>query len=285
MPRSSAVLTRIAPEFAPLWRDGETLQFGVPGDVRVRADEPWVERLVSRLCTGIPLNSFDVVAHALGAPRLDARALLDALRPVLRTEDPPPPTVWTESVNISDSRVGVRMLEALADFGVAEASRRDPAAVGVVLVHGAAAAAQLNPYLREDIAHLPVSFDAAGVSAGPLVVPGRTPCLACRDGHDRDRDPAWPLLHCQLVGRDDSPIPRALVAEAAGLVARLLRMPATEDSGTESAMVRLSADGSRQWRSVRFHAECRCREPSFRSQRGTGTPTAARVRLPETRTA
>lgn len=285
MPRSSPVLTRIAPEFAPLWRDGDTLQFGLAGTVRVRADQPWVERLVSRLCNGIPLPSFDVVAHSLGAPRRQARALLDALAPVLRTEDPPAPAVWAESANVADSRVGSWMLDALAGLGVPEAGRADRGAVGIVLVHGAAAAGQMNAYLREDIAHLPVSFDVGGVSVGPLVVPGETPCLACRDGHDRDRDPAWPMLHCQLVGRVDSPIPHALVAAAAALVERLLRAEQNRAPSAESTVVRLSADGSRQRSSVRFHAECRCREQSFRSPRGIETPSAARAPLPETRTA
>ncbi len=280
MPRSSPLLTRIAPEFAPLWRDGDTLQFGVAGDVRVRVDRPWVERLVSRLCEGIPLASFDVAAHALGAPRRDARDLLDALAPVLRTDAPPAPAVWAESLNIGDSRIGGWMLDALADLGVQEAARTDPGAVGILLVHGSAAAAQLNAYQREDIAHLPVAFDFGGVSVGPLVVPGETPCLACRDGHERDRDPAWPLLHCQLVGRTDSAIPHALVAETAGIVERLLRADAAE-----STMVRLSADGTRRRSAVRFHAECRCREQSFRSLQGTETQSALLGPLPATRTA
>ena len=285
MPRSSTLLTRIAPEFAPLWRDGDTLQFGLVGTVRVHADRPWVERLVSRLCDGMSLASFDVVAHGLGAPRREARALLDALAPVLRTDDPPAPAVWAESVNIADSRVGSWMLDALAGLGVPEAARTDPDAVGIVLVHGAAAAGQMNAYVREDITHLPVAFDFGGVSIGPLVVPGETPCLACRDGHDRDRDPAWPMLHCQLVGRVDSALPHALVAAAAGLVERLLRAERGRSATAESTVVRFSADGSRQWSSVRFHAECRCREQSFRSPRGTSTPSAVHAPLPATRTA
>ncbi|MGF6821619.1 hypothetical protein M2317_000505 [Microbacterium sp. ZKA21] len=280
MPRSSPLLTRIAPEFAPLWRDGDTLQFGVAGDVRIRVDRPWVERLVSRLCAGIPLASFDVAAHALGAPRREARDLLDALAPVLQTEDPPAPAAWTESLNIGDSRIGGWMLDALGDLGVPEAARTDRRAVGILLVHGSAAACQVNAYQREDIVHLPVAFDFGGVSVGPLVVPGETPCLSCRDGHERDRDPAWPLLHCQLVGRTDSPIAHALVAETAGVVERLLRA-----GSAQSSMVRISADGSRRRTAVKFHAECRCREQSFRSPRGTETPTALLDPLPATRTA
>lgn len=286
MPRSSPQLTRVAPDLMPLWRDGETLQFGLHGTVRLHLAAPWMEPLVARLCHGVPLGSFDVIAHALGAPRAPAREMLRALRPVLRTDPLPAPPVWVESVNVADSRVGGWMRDALADLGVPEAARADPGAVGVILVHGAAAAVQLHAYLREDIPHLPVAFETGGVTAGPLVLPGETPCLSCRDGHERDRDPAWPLLHAQLIGRLDSAIPRSLVAETAGLVGRLLRRPGTPaDSGDGSGSVRLSADGSRVWRQVPFHGECRCRATSFRSPQGSGTPDARRAPLPETRTA
>jgi len=36
---------------------------------------------------------------------------------------------------------------------------------------------------------------------GPLVLPGRSPCLRCLDLHRTDRDPLWPLLVAQLSGR------------------------------------------------------------------------------------
>ena len=173
------------------------------------------------------------------------------------------------------------MLDALAGLGVAEGAREDPRAVGIVLVHGAVAAGHTSGYLRADAAHLPVSFEVGGISIGPLVIPGETPCLACRDSHDRDRDPAWPMLHCQLVGRTDARIPHALVAEAAGGVERLLRA----EGGERSVVVRLNADGSRQRSAVTFHAECRCREQSFRSPRESVKPSAVRDPLPATRTA
>ena len=286
MPRAPSPLTRVDPDLAPLWRDGETLQFGLHGAVRLRVTEPWMEMLVSRLCHGIPLATFDVIAHSLGAPRAAAREVLRVLRPVLRTDPIPSPAVWVESVNLADSRTLGWMREALTDLELPNGARADPKAVGVILVHGAAAAVQLHPYLREDIPHLPVSFESGGVTAGPLVIPGETPCLSCRDGHERERDAAWPLLHSQLVGRVDSAIPRPMVSQAAGLVHRLLRLPQdAAANGRGGRFVRLSADGRRVWHSVRFHAECRCRATSFRSQRGNGMANALRAPLPETRTA
>ena len=160
MARTPALLTRIDPEFAPLWRDGDTLQFGLHSDLQTRAAEPWIERLVARLNAGMQLSTFDVVAHTLGAPREEARALLEMLRPVLRTDPPPAPSVWIENSNLADSRVETWVRSSLIDFGIDESARAAPTSIGIILVHGAVAAAQMTPYLREDLVHLPVAFDA-----------------------------------------------------------------------------------------------------------------------------
>lgn len=283
MRRSPAPLTRVSPELAPLWRDGETVQFGLRGTIRVRITEAWTEALIARLCTGIPISTFDVVAHRLGAPRAAARELLRTLRPVLRVDPPPAPPVWIESANVADSRIDGWMRDALEDLGLREGVREDPDAVGVTLVHGEAAAAQLHASLREDLAHLPVAFSAGGATVGPLVVPGVTPCLSCRDGSERDRDTSWPLLHTQLVGRTEDAVRFAIVVQAAGLVEQLLRSP--EGTGRGFRSVRLSSDGRRDWQRVRFHEECRCRASSFRSPRGIATVNARHAPLPETRSA
>ncbi|HJQ44608.1 MAG TPA: hypothetical protein VJ831_16070 [Jatrophihabitantaceae bacterium] len=48
-------------------------------------------------------------------------------------------------------------------------------------------------------AHLLVQFGLDSGTVGPLVVPGRTSCLACAELARRDRDPAWPALAVQLT--------------------------------------------------------------------------------------
>jgi hypothetical protein len=49
--------------------------------------------------------------------------------------------------------------------------------------------------------HLPVVIDEDRVRIGPLVRPGRTPCVTCHDLHRTDWDPAWPALLHQLGRR------------------------------------------------------------------------------------
>jgi bacteriocin biosynthesis cyclodehydratase domain-containing protein len=64
-------------------------------------------------------------------------------------------------------------------------------------------------------AHLPVRLrDGAGV-VGPLVLPGRTACLRCLELHRRAREPAWPGVAAQLVGRSGRGDPACALATAA----------------------------------------------------------------------
>jgi len=85
--------------------------------------------------------------------------------------------------------------------------------------------------------HLPVrTRDGSGL-VGPLVIPGRTSCLACADLHRSDRDAAWPAVAAQLrgtVGNADRATVLATVALALDQVERVLR--AVRDTGTADGL-------------------------------------------------
>jgi hypothetical protein len=268
-PMSPTTLTRLDPRYPLLWRDADTVQFGLEGVVRIAIGGPWTEPLLNRLRAGIRMSSFDVIAHGVGAPRQEARQLLDQLRPLLIDDALPAPPFWVDAINLADGRGQERLRQSLIDEGLDEADPRAAGAVGVVMIGGAAAALQLAGYLRDDLPHLPIAFEQDAAVIGPLVVPGRTPCLSCRDAHERERDEAWPRLHAQLVGAAVQ-VTSARIAQAASLAARILRTP-TPSAGL---LVRVSPGGRRAWRSVRHHAECPCLELSFRSPRETETATA-----------
>lgn len=270
MPLTPLIFTRLDPSSPLLWRDENTLQLGDDGELRITVDDAWVERLLSRLRSDFRRGSFDVIAHAAGAPRAAARALLAALDPFLLDEPPAARSAWVESIGITDGRNEYRMRESLADEGVDLVDHGSRAAVAVVLVQGAAAALQFGRYQRDDTPHLPVAFEPGRVTVGPLVIPGASACLACRDAHATELDPAWPLLHTQMIGRDPGPIRAAQVAEAGRLAAILL----AEDPSTASKSIRISADGSRAWSSVELHEECRCPGPFSPSQQETATAPA-----------
>ncbi len=271
MPLSSRTITRLDPAVPLLWRDGDTLQIGIEGTLRIPASAPWVEQLLARMAAGFRRAAFDVIAHSVGAPRAEARALYARIDPLLIDEITTHRAAWVDSSDVLDGRCGYRMREALLDEGVPSGDRRSPGDVAVVLVEGAAAALHLARYLREDIPHLPVALERGRSTVGPLVVPGESPCLSCRDAQERDRDPAWPRLHAQLIGRTAGAISAARIAQAATAVATMLAAPSAD-----GGVVSLSGGVRSELPPVRFHAECRCREQSFLSQPGSGT---APVRL------
>ncbi|MDQ2708904.1 MAG: TOMM precursor leader peptide-binding protein, partial [Actinomycetota bacterium] len=75
---------------------------------------------------------------------------------------------------------------------------------------------QLHPdHHPVDLPHLLVRLaDGLGL-VGPLVLPGRTACLRCVDLHLAARDPCWPTVAADLVGRVGSASPAAMAATAA----------------------------------------------------------------------
>lgn len=52
--------------------------------------------------------------------------------------------------------------------------------------------------MRSHTPHLPVVI-GDGITVGPLVIPGLTPCTRCLDLARRDADSTWPLLAVQLA--------------------------------------------------------------------------------------
>jgi bacteriocin biosynthesis cyclodehydratase domain-containing protein len=82
-------------------------------------------------------------------------------------------------------------------------------------------------------AHLPARLrDGVGI-VGPLVLPGRTACLGCLELHRSARDPAWPTVAAQLVGRRGRADPTAAAATAALTTEQALAALDATVSGSE----------------------------------------------------
>lgn len=82
---------------------------------------------------------------------------------------------------------------------------------------------RVRPLLAEDLPHLALTVDPAGITVAPLVVPGRTACTRCLDLRRTHADPAWPTAATQLritAGPAASPV---LTEVAAGLALLALR--------------------------------------------------------------
>lgn len=76
----------------------------------------------------------------------------------------------------------------------------------------------IDGLVRTDQPHLVVRPRAGGVVVGPLVLPGRTPCVRCTDLSRRDADPVWPTMLSQLQ-RTTMAVTAALAGWAGAVVA------------------------------------------------------------------
>lgn len=129
-----------------------------------------------------------------------------------------------------------------------------------------------------DIPHLAVSATGSHAVVGPLVLPGRTSCLRCRDLHLADADPSWSRLAVQWSGRRPGPV-AAGVAHLSGAWAALHAL-AVIDAGTRevtapavnAAMIVTLADAAIRRESRPPHPLCGCLWP----ESGRGASPRAR---------
>jgi hypothetical protein len=135
--------------------------------------------------------------------------------------------------------------------------------LGVVVGRHAHDAAEAATWLASDVPHLAVLVRECDVVVGPLVLPGRGPCLHCLDLARRDRDPQWPAVLPQLLdGRDNAtagPVP-GLGQVAAGL-AVLIGLAALDGHAADAAGLAATLTlpyAVPAWRRWAAHPSCGC---------------------------
>lgn len=218
--------------------------------------EGWLDGLLQRLASagllvapGSDPAPITVVGHGRLTTML-VRMLLDTLPGPVRLVWPgPPPRVMSR---LSAGHPG-RLTHTghLSTIGA-------PPALTVVTAEAAEADRSVLRQL-ESTPHLIVRSCDLGAAVGPLVVPGRTPCLRCEDLHRTARDPAWPQLLAQLclprTGRARGADLQWAVATAAVQVQTWLAGGLPDALGTS---LELDADGSLRARGLRAHPGCGC---------------------------
>ena len=132
----------------------------------------------------------------------------------------------------------------------------------VIAPVGFAAAPEVLAAVRRRT-HLFVAVRDVTAVVGPLVVPGRTPCLRCLELGRGERDPAWPRLAAQLVGEpaavDPGDIVLATMAAALATAQLLTLIDGVERPATMGGVLELgSADGRVRRRSISSHPGCGC---------------------------
>jgi bacteriocin biosynthesis cyclodehydratase domain-containing protein len=143
-------------------------------------------------------------------------------------------------------------------------------------LHVLADAAAPDPVLVAELhatrtAHLTVRLrDGVGV-VGPLVLPGRSPCLGCLELHRAARDPGWPAVAAQLMDREGDGEQATAAATAALGVAQVLAVleggpgPGSVHGSRPSTLgATLELDlaaGTLRRRRWSAHPECTCAAP------------------------
>ncbi len=114
--------------------------------------------------------------------------------------------------------------------------------------------------------HLPVSVFRAGASIGPLVVPGKTPCLRCAYLHRLDADPQWSVVANQWAAarrtwsHDVDPL---LAWQAALAATSMIRTWVDAPEPAIAQVVRLTVcDPAPVISQARPHPRCGCLWPS-----------------------
>jgi bacteriocin biosynthesis cyclodehydratase domain-containing protein len=109
------------------------------------------------------------------------------------------------------------------------------------------------------LAHLAVRMrDGVGV-VGPLVYPGRTPCLGCLDLTRGDLDPRWPAVAAQLAGRGGAADPAAVTATVGFAVAQVIAAIAGGHTAALGATLEVDVgEGGLRRRTWSAHPECPC---------------------------
>jgi hypothetical protein len=155
--------------------------------------------------------------------------------------------------------------------------RRRPDLV-VLVEHTVADASGADPLLAADVPHLSVVAGEAGATVGPMVLPGRGPCLRCLELHRTDRDPGWPQLLAQLLsGRRGTGAEESTCASLTAALACLQVVSHLDGVKTPAALAATLEvelpDGLISRRTWPAHPACGCHwPPTPRSASGPVSP-------------
>jgi len=213
----SRMVVRLDPQYPLLWRTPDSLQFGVASPpVVLETVSSSDEKMIAALVDGISESGLAMIGHDAGASDEDVATFLERVRPALLAPSPAPRRVLVTGVGHTAAAIS-RAIAARGHILVAD--RPD---LVVVTAHFVVPPALHGMWLRRDIPHLPVVVLDTAVEIGPLVEPGRGPCLLCLLAEETDADAAWPALAAQLLGSRSAADTPETAGEVAATVSRLV---------------------------------------------------------------
>ena len=203
---------------APLLRrDATHLQIGTSPGI-VIADRPGLGTLL-RLLDGVRDLDRVVQLASTEVPELDdVASVLAELRAAGAVVDADAGEAWRQrlaghAVDFVATAGAAGFVSAtraaLLSAGLHDVTSTEPELL-VIVSHGEVARSVYEKPTLLGLDHLPVVVDEDRVRIGPLVRPGRTPCVTCHDLHRSDWDPAWAAIVPQLGRRPPLVRPAAL---------------------------------------------------------------------------
>jgi bacteriocin biosynthesis cyclodehydratase domain-containing protein len=198
------------------------------------------------------------LAALLAAAGLGALECVD--REPLRPADLAPGGVTRVRATTRGASVAARVaaISRTVRVGV---EQREPATLAVLAPAGSGSLPELLAGVRRGPHLLAQVTETTGV-VGPLVIPGRTPCLRCVALARGERDPLWPSIAAQLLG--DGTVTEACDITLATLVAALAAMQVLayvdgEEPASYGGILEYDlGSGTLRRRTVAAHPACGC---------------------------
>lgn len=251
------MVLQLNPRFPLVWRSPSSLQFGVESPpVRLDDVSSAQEQVIAALASGATRPGIELIAATAHVGEAELAALLETLEPVL-AKTPPPPTARVAVIGTTPTAARIR--SSVAAVGLTLVPPDGHAELGILVSHYVVEPELFGYWLSRDVPHLPIVFSDTGVHIGPVIEPGRGPCLYCLERHRTDADPARPAIATQLWGRT-SPIETPLViAEVTALGMRMsMRRIAGIPAAVATSVFLDAASGQLTHHEWVQHPDCGC---------------------------
>jgi bacteriocin biosynthesis cyclodehydratase domain-containing protein len=280
------MVVRLDPKLPVLWRTPTSLQVGLdPARVVLTDVSRLQERLLAAVVTGTTESALETLAGRTDAARAELHRLLRSLEPALeRPASGIRGQVAVCGAGPTAERIGTLLgSEGIRVFLVQDERAAATLDVGLAVLvgHYVLAPWHLSFWLRRDVPHLPVVFTDTGVRVGPVLTPGRGPCLYCLELARTDEDPAWPALATQLLGRR-SPSETILLSTEASVLAVRQALAAIRDDAAGSGTVTSTLSGRSTRRAVARHDGCLCSAEALQGIGSAAAPHSGSERTPST---
>lgn len=130
---------------------------------------------------------------------------------------------------------------------------------------------QVNPKNYRDLEtpHLAVEYGIEQLKVSPIITPGSSPCLNCRDLWESENNPDWATVAIQLTARNDHLDDGAGLLVAAGISAKSICQFTDQPVGATTQGFQVSLK-TRQVQTVswQLHPACRCATKNQKPNQG-----------------